>query len=50
MKCLYSTHWVNSEMFHSAIQEALCEDEGESGPVPLSCPHVRQPQAIHQGT
>lgn len=34
---------------HSALQEALCEDEGESGSVPLSRPHVRQPKAIHQG-
>lgn len=37
-------------ILHSALQEALCENEGESSSVPLSRPHVRQPQAIHQGT
>lgn len=35
---------------HSAPQEALCKDEGKSGSVPLSRPHVCQPKAIHQGT
>lgn len=35
---------------HSGHQEALREDEAESGSVPLPGPHVCQPKAVHQGT
>lgn len=41
---------MSSSSAVSSLQEALYEDEGESGSVPLSRPHEHQPKATRQGT